>query len=135
MTTAWTGARFQVHCGSAACLLRAVNKSKKKVTLRPNNFHHFVSVAEIAVVIRLRLSETRKAGKCRHVYAYYFSDHSLYNLRKFNHSQDRSWRDMAEIHLRSLIGACTCMRVYLNSAVLLCYNVAEKMYMRTAYRS
>ena len=58
MATPWTGA----HCGSAACLLRAVNKGLK-VTLRPNSFYHFVSVAEIAVVIRLRLGETRKSGK------------------------------------------------------------------------
>ena len=35
----------------------------QKDTLRPNNLHHFVSVAEIAVVIRLRLGETRKSGK------------------------------------------------------------------------
>ena len=35
----------------------------KKDTLRPNNLCHFVSVAEIAVVIRLRLGETRKSGK------------------------------------------------------------------------
>ena len=38
MRTAWTGrVRFLVHRGSAACLLRAVNKGQK-VALRPNNF-------------------------------------------------------------------------------------------------
>ena len=35
----------------------------KKDTLRPNNLYHFVSVAENAVVIRLRLGETRKSGE------------------------------------------------------------------------
>ena len=54
--------RFLVHHGSAACLLRAVNKGQK-VTLRPNNLYHFVSVIETAVVIRLRLSETSRSGK------------------------------------------------------------------------
>ena len=45
-----------------------------------------------------------------------------------NHSQARFWQDTAEIQLCSLIGACTCMRVYMNSAVLIMMlkNVAEK---------
>ena len=45
-----------------------------------------------------------------------------------NHSQARFWRGTAEIHLSSLIGACTCMPVYMNSAVLIMMreNVAEK---------
>ena len=45
-----------------------------------------------------------------------------------NHSQARFWRGMAEIHLRSLTGACTCMWVYMNSAVVIMIreNVAEK---------
>ena len=50
----------------------------------------------------------------------------LYNLRNFSHSQDRFWRDAAEIHLRSPIGACTYMRIYMNRAVLMRENVAEK---------
>ena len=116
---------FQVNCGSAACILRAVNIGQK-VTLRPNNLYHFVSVAEIAVVITVRLSETRKSGKCGQVCAYYLSDHSLYNSQKFNHSQDRFWRDTAEIHLRSLNGACTCMCEYMISAVSMRKNVYAK---------
>ena len=88
------------------------------------------SVIEHAVVIRLRHSETSRSGKCRQVCAYYLSDHSLYKLRKFNHSQERFWRNTAEIHLRSLIGACLCMCLYMNSAVLMRENVAEKMYVR-----
>ena len=68
-----------MNCGSVACLLRAVN-TDQKVTLRPNNLYHFVSDAETAVVIRLCLSDTLKAGKCGQVGAYYLSDHSLYNL-------------------------------------------------------
>ena len=72
------------------------------------------------------LAKPVEAGKCRQVYAYYLSDHSLYKLRKFNHSQDRLWQNTAEIHLRSLIRACSCMRVYMNSAVLMRENVAEK---------
>ena len=56
MTTAWTGA--------VAPHVYYVQSTKgQKVTLRPNNLHHFVSAAEIAVVIRLRLSKTRKSGK------------------------------------------------------------------------
>ena len=45
-----------------------------------------------------------------------------------NHSQAWFWRGTAEIHLCSLIGACTCMRAYMNSAVLIMMreNVAEK---------
>ena len=121
---AWRQLGFQVHCGSATCILRAVNICEK-VTLRPNNLYHFVSVAEIAVVITFHLSETRKSGKCGQVCAYYLSNHSLYNSRKFNHSQDRFWSNTAEKHLRSLIGACTCMREYMISAVSMWKNVAE----------
>ena len=122
-----------MNCGSAACLLRAVN-TDQKVTLRPNNLYYIVSDAEIAVVIRLRLSETLKAGKCGQVGTYYLSDHSLYNWWKFNHSQDRFWHDMTEIHLGSLIGAWAFMCEYMNSAVSMRENVADKMYMRKAYR-
>ena len=35
------------------------------------------------------LAKPVKAGRCRQISAYYLSDHGLYNLRKFNHSQDR----------------------------------------------
>ena len=76
------------------------------------------------------LAKPVEAGKCRQVCAYYLSDHSLHKLRKFNHSQERFWRNTAEIHLRSLIGACLCMCLYMNSAVLMRENVAEKMYVR-----
>ena len=90
----------------------------KKVTLRPNN------------LITSVLAKPVEAGKCRQVCAYYLSDHSLYKLRKFNHSKERFWRNTVEIHLRSLIGACLCMCLYMNSAVLMRENVAEKMYVR-----
>ena len=47
------------------------SQQSQKVTLRPNNLYHSVSVAEIAVVIRLRLSKTRKqrgnADKSAHI--------------------------------------------------------------------
>ena len=85
-------------------------------------------MAEIAVVIRPHLSETRKSGKMR------TSLRGLYNLWKFSHFQDRFWRDAAEIYLRSHIGACTCMHIYMNSAVLVRESVAEKMFIRKAYR-
>ena len=40
----------------------------QKDNLRPNNLYHFISVAEIAVVIRLRLGETREnADKSAHI--------------------------------------------------------------------
>ena len=76
------------------------------------------------------LAKPVEAGKCRQVCAYYLFDHRLYKLRKFNYSQERFWRNTAEIHLRSLIGACLCICLYMNSAVLMRENVAEKMYVR-----
>ena len=44
------------HCGSATCLLKKLLTAKQSLSL-------CFSVAEIAVVIRLRLGETRKGRK------------------------------------------------------------------------
>ena len=85
----------------------------------------YLTASEIAVVIRLRLSETCKSGKMQ-TSLRILIDHSLYNLQKFNHSQNRFWREAAEIHMRSLIGECIYMRIYMNSAVLMPENVAGK---------
>ena len=79
-------------------------------------------MAEIAVVIRPRLI----AGRWRQVCAYNLSDQSLYNLQKFIHSQDRFWLDADEIHLRSLIGACTCTLVYTWIALFWCAKMLWK---------
>ena len=62
-----------------------------------------------------------KAGKCKQVCAYSLSDHSLYNVRNFNHLAR-----LGRNSLSSFIEAVTCMRVNMNSAVLMRENVAEK---------
>ena len=49
------------HCSAHVYYVQSTKG--QKVTLKPNNLHHFVSAAEIAVVIRLCLSKTRKSGK------------------------------------------------------------------------
>ena len=62
----WETARYRLkYCLKGPLNPKPTNQptcsqQSQKVTLRPNNLYHFVSVAEIAVVIRLRLSETRK---------------------------------------------------------------------------
>ena len=63
MATAWTGAYDFKFIAVAPHVYYVQSTESQKDTLRPNNLHPFVPVAEIAVVIRLRLGETRKSGK------------------------------------------------------------------------
>ena len=111
-----------VPCSNAAYLLCAVNKGQKLI-LRQNNLFHFVSVAENCrivhpVVTRLRLSKILKSGKMQTIPCILLVLSWFVQFADFNHSQDRFWWDVAKIHLRSLIGVCTCMCVYMNSAGL-----------------
>ena len=63
MVTAWTGASDFKLIAVAPHVYYVQSTKSHKDTLRPNNLYHFVSVAEIAIVIRLRFGETCKSGK------------------------------------------------------------------------
>ena len=106
-----------------------VNKGQK-VTLRPNNLYHFVSVIEIAVAIRLRLSETRKSGKMQTSLRILLVRSQFVQIAKIQSFPRevlaKHGRNTSAQPYRGMLSMC----LYMNSAVLMRENVAEKMYMR-----